>query len=87
MRNERIIMGRLAERKVALAKQILETKDEALLDSVHALVSGGAFHLSKAELNDLDAILEQHRSGDGRSSTWPEVRRRLEKVALNKRRA
>ncbi len=78
-------MGKLAERKVALARQILETEDDSLLDSVDALVNGGAFHLSKRELDQLDAIMERHRSGDGRASTWPEVRKRLEQVARGKR--
>lgn len=80
-------MGKLAERKVALAKQILETKDEALLDSMDALITGGSFQLTKAELNDLDAIMERHRSGDGRSSSWPDVKKRIEKIVRTKRRA
>jgi len=73
-------MGKLAERKVALAEWILETQDEALLDSMDALVKGDAFHLSKAELDDLDAIMERHRSGDGRSSPWPAVKERMERA-------
>lgn len=77
-------MGKLAERKVALAKHILGTKDEALLDSMDALVTGGAFRLSKEELNDLDAIMERHRSGDGRSSSWPDVKKRVQKMVRTK---
>lgn len=80
-------MGKLAERKVALAKQILETQDEALLDSLDALVNGGTFHLSKTELDELDGIMERHRSGDGRSSSWPEVKRRMEQAVHSKPRA
>ncbi|MDX9750466.1 MAG: hypothetical protein RBT71_05245 [Flavobacteriales bacterium] len=80
-------MGKLAERKVALVQRILETRDEALLDSLDALVSGGTFQLSKAELDELDAIMERHRSGDGRSAEWPEVRKRVEQAARTKRRA
>lgn len=79
-------MGKLAERKVALAKHILETRDEAFLNTVDALVSGGAFHLSKTELDELDTIMERHRSGDGRSASWPEVRKRVEQAAHTKRR-
>lgn len=80
-------MGKLAERKVALAKRILETQDEALLDSLDALVSGGTFHLSRTELDELDAIMARHRSGDGRSSPWPVVRKRMEQAVRLKRRA
>ena len=80
-------MGKFAERKLALARHILDTEDEALLESMDSLVQGGTFRMSRAELDDLDKIMERHRSGDGRSSSWPTVKKRLEKLAAVKRRA
>ena len=44
-------MGKLASKQVALAKQILETEDEVVLDSVDQLLNGGIhYQFSEAEI-------------------------------------
>ena len=72
-------MGKLAEKKVALAALILQSEDEGLLRSVDELLNGGTFRLSAQELKELDDIRKRHLAGDGKSSTWPEVKKRIRK--------
>lgn len=73
-------MGKLAEKKVALAARILNTDDERILRSVdEVLERAGTFALSSAELAELDAIRERHLIGQGNSSSWADVKKRIRK--------
>ena len=72
-------MGKLAEKKVALAAQILLSDDEGLLRSVDELLNGRSFRLSSEELKDLERMRKRYLAGDGKSSPWPEVEKRLRK--------
>lgn len=72
-------MGKLAEKKVALATKILHTDDEQLLRSVDELLNGGSFRLSSEELRELERMRKGILAGDGRSSPWSEVEKRLRK--------
>ena len=77
-------MGKLAEKKVSMAKHILETQDEALLSAVEDLLNGGPFELSAAEKRELDASHAGHLAGDGKSTPWPEVKKRIQALVDKK---
>ncbi|MEZ4790428.1 MAG: hypothetical protein R2811_10455 [Flavobacteriales bacterium] len=73
-------MGKLAEKKVALAARILNTDDERVLRSIDEVLDrAGAFSLSTADLAELDAIRERHLTGQGNSSSWADVKKRIRK--------
>ena len=73
-------MGKLAEKKVALATRILNINDERILRSVDEVLDrAGAFTLTPAELSELDAIRQRHVTGNGNSSSWSNVKKRIRK--------
>ncbi len=71
-------MGKLAEKRVAIAKRILETEDEGLLNTMDELVNGRQFKLTAADIRDLDRISAKYKAGEGKTYTWPEVKKRLQ---------
>jgi hypothetical protein len=77
-------MGKLAEKRVSIAKHILETKDEALLNTMEELVHDRLFTLTAADKRELDAIRARHLAGDGQSSPWPEVKKRINRLIEKK---
>ena len=79
-------MGKLAEKRVSIAKHILETKDEDLLNTMDELVRGHMFTLSAADKRALDAQHAKYVAGEGKSYTWPEVKKRLQRVAAKGKR-
>lgn len=71
-------MGKLAEKRVAIAKRILETEDEGLLNTMDELVNGHQFTLSASDMRELDQIAAKYKAGKGKTYTWPEVKKRLQ---------
>ncbi len=74
------MMSKILERKVALAKRVLDLEDKELLATVeHLLASGAPFELSAKEKADLDKDLHEHLSGKSRTYTLADVRAKLRK--------
>lgn len=78
-------MGKQAEKKIELARKILDTQDEDLLRSVEELVNGGPFKLSKVELKEVKEIRDRHIQGDGGSSSWPDVKKRVQAIVRERK--
>jgi len=71
-------MGKLASKQVALAKQILETEDEAVLRSVDELLNGGVrFSFTADEIAEFQARLASYSSGSSEGADWATVKRRV----------
>ena len=73
-------MSKLNDRRVAIAKRIMEVKDAHALDAIAKFLDGRA-HLAftEEEVKGFEAILEAHKARDGRSVPWPVLRKRLTK--------
>ncbi|MDQ3101514.1 MAG: hypothetical protein M3R08_09010 [Bacteroidota bacterium] len=78
-------MGKQAEKKIELAKKILDLEDADMLRSVDELVNGGPFKLSKAELEEVKAIRDQHLKGKGSSDSWPNVKKRMQALVSDRK--
>lgn len=75
-------MSRIHERKVALAKRVLELEDKELLATVeHLLASEAPFELSAKEKAELDKDLDDHLAGKSRTYSMADLRTRLRKSA------
>lgn len=75
-------MSKILERKVALAKRVLDLEDKNLLATVeHLLASEAPFKLSAKEKADLDKDLDEHLAGKSRTYSMADLRTRLRKSA------
>lgn len=73
-------MSKLNDQRVAITKRIMETKDPRQLEVIASYLDGRAhLEFTPEEIKSFEEILAKHRAGEGRSSSWPEVRRRLKK--------
>jgi hypothetical protein len=78
-------MGKHAKKKIELARKILDTQDEDLLRSVEELAYGGPPKLNNAELKAIKEIRDRHIQGDGRSSSWPHVVKRVQAMVRERK--
>ena len=75
-------MSRILERKVALAKRVLDLEDKDMLATVeHLLTSEAPFKLSAKEKADLDKDLDEHMAGKSRTYSLADLRTKLRKSA------
>lgn len=73
-------MSKLNDRRVAITKRIMETKDARTLDAVAKILEGsGHAAFSADEVAGFEEILKAHQAGDGRSVSWTVLRRKLAK--------
>ena len=79
-------MDKQAEKKIELAKKILDLEDADMLRSVDELVNGGPFKLSKAELKEVKAIRDRHLKGGGSSDSWLNVKKRMQTLVSDRKR-
>ena len=71
-------MGKLASKQEALAKQILETEDEVVLDSVDQLLNGGVrYQFSEAEISEFQDRLARYEADPTRGTSWADVKKRI----------
>ena len=71
-------MSKLAEKRIALAKQVLETTDAGKLEALEEVLRG-AVDFSAAQIAGFEAQLERIERGEERTSSWAEVKKRVAK--------
>lgn len=73
-------MSKLNDQRVAITKRVMETKDPRKLEAIAHYLEGAA-HLAftNEEIAELEAIRREHLAGKGRSTSWPELKRRLKR--------
>lgn len=73
-------MSKLNDQRVAITKQVMETKDPRKLEAIAYYLEGTAhLEFSDEEIAELESIRRDHLAGEGRSISWPELKRRLKK--------
>jgi hypothetical protein len=71
-------MGKLASKHVELAKQILETEDEVVLDAVDQLLNGGVhYQFSEAEISEFQDRLARYEADPTHETSWADVKKRI----------
>ena len=69
-------MGKQQDKRIELAKQILDTTDKATLDAVEiALVGLAPIKFTKKEISEMEKQVDRVLKGEERSYTWAEVKR------------
>ena len=71
-------MSKLAEKRIALAKQVLETTDAGKLEALEEVLRG-AVDCSAAQIAGFEAQLERIERGEEHTSSWAEVKKRVAK--------
>ncbi|HEX2616118.1 MAG TPA: hypothetical protein VHL57_01185 [Flavobacteriales bacterium] len=70
-------MGKLQDKRIELAKKILDTTDPATLAIVEDALSGkGHYQFSPEQVKEFEAIRERMRSSKSPSYSWAEVKKR-----------
>ena len=73
-------MSKLNDQRVAITKRIMEMNDARKLDAIASYLDDrGHLTFTDAEVASFESILAKHRAGEGRSSSWPELKRRLKR--------
>jgi len=68
-------MGKLQDKRIELAKRLLDTTDARTLDLIeHVLTAGQVQRFSEEEIAEFEAIAEGMRKGTIKSMPWEEVR-------------
>jgi putative addiction module component (TIGR02574 family) len=65
---------KLTKLKVTLAKQILESENEAELRSVDELLNARQLKLTAEQKAELDQDFADYKAGKGKNYTWAEVK-------------
>lgn len=69
-------MGKLQDKRIELAKRILDTTDAATLALVEdALTSDRHYRFSSAQIKEFEAILDNMRSDRTASYAWTDVKK------------
>lgn len=71
-------MSKLAEKRIALAKQVLETTDAGRLEALEDVLRG-AVDFSAAQIAGFKEQLGRIERGEERTSSWTEVKKRVAK--------
>ncbi|MBS1583579.1 MAG: hypothetical protein JST66_15365 [Bacteroidetes bacterium] len=70
-------MGKLQDKRIELAKKVLDTTDPATLAIVEdALSHERHYQFSPEQVKELDAILDRMRNGRSATYTWADVKKR-----------
>lgn len=69
-------MSKLADKRITIAKQVLETTDLGKLEAIEDVLRG-TVALSAAEITELEVQLARIDRGEEATSTWAEVKARL----------
>lgn len=68
-------MGKLQDKRIELAKRVLDTTDAKTLDLIdHVLTAGKVQEFTKEEIAEFEAIADGMRKGTIKSVPWEEVR-------------
>jgi len=68
-------MGKQPDRRIDLAKRVLDTTDPKTLDIIdHILMAGQVQRSTEAEIEEFEAIADGMRKGIIKSIPWEEVR-------------
>ncbi|MEZ4739194.1 MAG: hypothetical protein R2818_07500 [Flavobacteriales bacterium] len=68
-------MGKLQDKRIELAKRVLDTTDAKTLDIIdQVLMAGQEQRFTKAEIEEFEAIIEGMKKGTIKSLPWEEVR-------------
>ncbi len=73
-----ITMSKLAEKRIALAKQVLETVDAGKWEALEEVLRG-AVSFTPAQVAEFEEQLARIEAGTERTSHWPEVKKRVMK--------
>lgn len=69
-------MGKQQDKRIELAKRVLDTTDKATLDAVEiALIGPAPIKFTKKEIEEMEEQVDRIKNGDDRSFTWAEVKR------------
>lgn len=69
-------MTKLADKRIAIAKQVLETTDLAKLEAVEEVLRG-RIEFSPAEIAEFETQLELIDRGEELTVSWAEVKKKL----------
>jgi len=68
-------MGKQPDRRIDLAKRVLDTTDPKTLDIIdHISMAGQVQRFTEAEIEEFEAIADGMRKGTIKSIPWEEVR-------------
>ncbi len=69
-------MSKLAEKRIALAKQVLETTDAGKLEALEEVLRGSV-DFSPEQIAEFEAQLARIERGEEPTSSWSDVKKRL----------
>lgn len=70
-------MGKLQDKRIELAKKILDTTDPDKLAVVEDALNGtGYYQFSEAQIKEFEVLLKDQRSGQAPTYSWAEVKKR-----------
>lgn len=73
-------MGKLQDKRIELAKLVLDTTDKTRLEAVEiALLGVPPAEISEADLKDLERQVARIDRGEEKLHSWSEVKKRLAK--------
>lgn len=68
-------MGKLQDKRIELAKRVLDTTDAKTLDIIdHVLMAGHIQHFTETEIAEFEAISDAMQKGTIKGIPWKEVR-------------
>ncbi|MBK7384033.1 MAG: hypothetical protein IPI81_12015 [Flavobacteriales bacterium] len=71
-------MSKQAEKRIALAKRVLETTDKTKLEAVEiALLGPAPVKFTKKELDEMELLADRMEQGHDPSHSWAEVKRQV----------
>lgn len=76
LRNNQYTMSKLAEKRIALAKRVLETTDPGKLEALEEVLAG-AVEFSPKQIAEFEAQLARIERGQELTTDWSLVRARL----------
>lgn len=69
-------MGKQADKRIDLARRVLETTDKTVLDAIEiALLGRAPARFTRKELAEMEAIADRVERGDEKGRSWPAVKR------------
>ncbi len=73
-------MGKLQDKRIELAKRVLDTTDKTRLDAVEiALLGVPPTELSEADIKDLERQVARIDQGEEKLHSWSDVKKRMAK--------
>lgn len=71
-------MGKQEDKRIALAKRVLDTTDATTLSALESVLDHGPImHMPESRIKELEALRDRADRGEVELSSWPDVKRRI----------